>query len=77
MEIGDFLRETTLKHPTMMYSILNGFEKIKPAIKKDYLEKQTGLPNKTCIKCGEPSSQDVCKSCKFLEKIHAKIESEE
>ncbi len=73
MEIGDFIRETTLKHPTMMYSILNGFEKIKPAIKKDYLENQTGKPNGTCEKCGEPASQNICKSCKFLEKIHEKI----
>ena len=73
MEIGDFLRETTLKHPTIMYSTLNGFEKIKPAIKKDYMENFTGKPNKTCIKCGEPSSQEICKSCKFLEKIQNKI----
>ncbi|OED30317.1 ATP pyrophosphatase [Methanosphaera sp. WGK6] len=73
MEIGDFLRETTLKHPTMMYSILNGFEKIKPAIKKDYMTKKTGLPNGTCEICGEPASQKICKSCKFLEKIHEKI----
>lgn len=75
MEIGDFLRETTLKHPTIMYSTLTGFEKIKPAIKRDYLENSTGKPNKTCIKCGEPSSKDVCKACNFLEKIHQKLES--
>lgn len=73
MEIGDFLRETTLKHPTIMYSTLSGFEKIKPAIKKDYLENYDGKPNMTCVKCGEPSSQEICKSCKFLEKIHEKI----
>ncbi|WP_455645287.1 TIGR00269 family protein [Methanosphaera sp.] len=73
MEVGDFLRETTLKHPTMMYSILNGFEKIKPAIKKDYMANKTGLPNGTCEICGEPASQKICKSCKFLEKIHEKI----
>lgn len=73
MEIGDFIRETTLKHPTIMYSILNGFEKIKPAIKKEYMANHTGKPNGTCKKCGEPASQDICKSCKFLEKIYEKI----
>ena len=73
MEIGDFLREATLKHPTIMYSTLNGFEKIKPAIKKDYIENHSGKPNKTCVKCGEPSSQDICKSCKFLDKIHKQL----
>lgn len=73
MEIGDFIREATLKHPTIMYSTLNGFEKIKPAIKKEYMKNQTGKPNGTCKKCGEPASGDVCKSCKFLEEIHKKI----
>lgn len=76
MEVGDFLRETTLKHPTIMYSTLKGFEKIRPAIKKDYMANNTGQPNKTCIKCGEPSSQDLCKSCKFLENIHEKLKEE-
>lgn len=73
MEIGDFVREATLKHPTIMYSTLNGFEKIKPAVKKEYLSKHTGLPNGTCKICGEPASQDVCKACKFLENIHKKL----
>ena len=73
MEIGDFIREATLKHPTIMYSTLNGFEKIKPAIKNEYMKNQTGKPNGTCKKCGEPASQDICKSCKFLEEIQKKI----
>ncbi|RAP53132.1 MAG: TIGR00269 family protein [Methanosphaera sp. rholeuAM270] len=73
MEVGDFIREATLNHPTLMYSILSGFEKIKPAIKRDYMENFKGKPNKTCIICGEPSSQDVCKSCKFIEAIKEKM----
>lgn len=73
MEIGDFLRKTTLNHPTIMYSTLNGFEKIKPAIKKDYLEKNNGDPNGTCSVCGEPASQEKCKSCQFLEEVHNKL----
>ncbi|RAP46865.1 MAG: TIGR00269 family protein [Methanosphaera sp. rholeuAM6] len=77
MEIGDFLRKTTLQHPTIMYSTLNGFEKIKPSIKRDYMKNNTEKPNKTCIKCGEPSSQDICKSCSFIEKIHERLDMEE
>ena len=73
MEVGDFIRETTLKHPTIMYSILQGFEKIKPVLKEDYMENHEGKPNKTCKKCGEPSSRDICKSCKFLDDIHEKL----
>lgn len=72
MEIGDFIRDITLKHPTIMYSTLNGFEKIRPAIKEAYLKRQTGKPNCTCKQCGEPASQDICKACKFLDEIHEK-----
>ncbi|PAV07788.1 TIGR00269 family protein [Methanosphaera cuniculi] len=73
MEIGDFIRDATLKHPTIMYSTLNGFEKIRPAIKEQYLKQQTGKPNGTCKKCGEPASQDICKACKFLEEIQQQL----
>ncbi|RAP54086.1 MAG: TIGR00269 family protein [Methanosphaera sp. rholeuAM130] len=72
MEIGDFIRELNLKHPTIMYSTLNNFEKIKPAIKKEY-DKKHVVPNGTCEVCGEPASQSICKSCKFLEKIHNEL----
>lgn len=77
MEIGDFIREATLKHPTIMYSTLNGFEKIKPAIKKEYLQQQKGSANKTCKKCGEPSAADICKSCKFLDEIYEQLGDEQ
>ncbi|MCD7781874.1 MAG: TIGR00269 family protein [Methanosphaera sp.] len=73
MEIGDFIREKTVNHPTMMYSILNGFEKIKPAIKKDYMQHHTGQANGTCKRCGDPATQDICKACQFLDNIHEKI----
>lgn len=73
MEIGDFLRQANLKHPTIMYSTLNTFEKIKPTIKKEYLKSDIKAPNGTCKRCGEPASQDICKSCKFLEKIENKL----
>ena len=75
MEIGNFIRESTLKHPTIMYSILNGFEKITPSLKKDYLAHQTGKPNGTCEICGEPASQNICKSCKFLKDIKTKLKN--
>ncbi|RAP51184.1 MAG: TIGR00269 family protein [Methanosphaera sp. SHI613] len=72
MEIGDFIRELNLKHPTIMYSTLNNFEKIKPAIKKEYVKSHT-VPNGTCEVCGEPASQKKCKSCLFLEKINTEL----
>ncbi|MBQ6218868.1 MAG: TIGR00269 family protein [Methanosphaera sp.] len=76
MEIGDFLREMTLKHPTIMYSTLNGFEKIKPILKEDYIKNNANHPNKTCKICEEPSSQEICKACSFIEEIREKIKIE-
>lgn len=72
MEIGDFIRELNLKHPTIMYSTLNNFEKIKPIIKKEY-DKTHVVPNGTCEVCGEPASDRICKSCKFLDKIRNEL----
>ncbi|MBQ6443471.1 MAG: TIGR00269 family protein [Methanosphaera sp.] len=72
MEIGDFIRELNLKHPTIMYSTLNNFEKIKPAIKNEYV-KTHSVPNGTCEVCGEPASSRICKSCKFLDVIHNQL----
>lgn len=75
MEVGDFVRQMTLNHPTIMYSTLKGFEKIKPSVKRDYvLKEENKLPNGTCKRCGEPASKDVCKSCAFLENIHEKLD---
>lgn len=71
MEIGDFIREINQKHPTIMYSTLNGFEKIKPAIKEEFIKKENiNKTHQTCSICGEPSSDTKCKACKFLDEIY-------
>jgi uncharacterized protein (TIGR00269 family) len=63
-EIGRFIKELSENHPTIMYSTLRGFDRIKPAIKKELtLKEGTGV----CIKCGEPAAGDLCKACTFLE----------
>ena len=61
-EVGIFLKELTQKHPTIMYSTLRGFDKIKPALKKEFSRKNNiGL----CINCGEPAARELCKACSF------------
>jgi uncharacterized protein (TIGR00269 family) len=61
-EVGPFLKELTQKHPTIMYSTLRGFDKIKPALKKEYPRiNNIGL----CVNCGEPAARDLCKACSF------------
>jgi uncharacterized protein (TIGR00269 family) len=62
-EIGGFLKELSRKHPTIMYSTLRGFDKMKPVLKREFSsESITG----DCEKCGEPSAAPLCKACSFL-----------
>ena len=63
-EIGEFIKELSRDHPTIMYSTLRGFDKIKPILKKELTPKgNTG----ECRRCGEPSAGELCKACSFLE----------
>ncbi|MEN6592613.1 MAG: TIGR00269 family protein [Methanobacterium sp.] len=63
-EIGGFIKELSRDHPTIMYSTLRGFDKIKPILKKELTPKgNTG----ECRRCGEPAAGELCKACSFLE----------
>ena len=62
-EVGRFIKELTENHPTIMYSTLRGFDRIKPAIKQELTtEGNTGI----CKRCGEPAAGKLCKACTFL-----------
>jgi len=65
-EVGRFVKELSADHPTIMYSILRGFDKIKPALKKEFSKKDNIAK---CIKCGEPASHELCRTCLFLRKL--------
>jgi len=61
-KVRDFLKEISLDHPTIMYSTLRGFDKIKPVLKKEFSRKNhTG----ECTECGETASGQLCKACSF------------
>lgn len=63
-EVGRFIKELSENHPTMMYSTLRGFDRIKPVLKKEITPKgNTG----ECRRCGEPAAGELCKACTFLE----------
>jgi len=69
-EIGSFLKELSREHPTIMYSTLRGFDKIKPVLKREFSSQSiTGV----CENCGEPSAAPLCKACSFL-KLYEKSE---
>ncbi len=61
-KIGTFLKEISNEHPTIMYSTLRGFDKIKPVIKEKFSQK---VPLSVCQECGEPSAGKICKACGF------------
>lgn len=69
LEVGKFIKELSVNHPTIMYSTLRGFDKIKPILKKELTPNgNTG----ECRICGEPAAGDLCKACTFLENWKSK-----
>jgi uncharacterized protein (TIGR00269 family) len=61
----DIIDELEHSHPGTRHSILNSYNSIKDML----LEKYPPVKLNKCIKCGEPTSQEICKACTFMEKI--------
>jgi uncharacterized protein (TIGR00269 family) len=59
--VKDFLNQAEEKHPGTKFAVLNSFLEIQKNLTAS--EKKVAG---TCIKCGEHTSQKVCKSCIFL-----------
>jgi len=61
-EIGEFIKKLSVDHPTIMHSTLRSFDKIKPALRREFSRnKELG----ECIRCGEPAAHDLCRACIF------------
>ncbi len=71
-EIKEFMNQLSNKHPTIMYSLLKGFDKMKPSIKKDFTNEFT--KSKECVECGEPGSHGLCRACVFKKEIYNNIQ---
>ena len=65
-EISEVLNQLTQSHPTLKYSTLRGYDKIKKSLKNDFKKK---YPQTRCEKCGEPSANRLCKACSFIEEL--------
>ena len=61
-KVGTFLKEISKEHPTIMYSTLRGFDKIKPVLKEKFSQKDS---LEVCQECGEPAAGEICKACSF------------
>jgi uncharacterized protein (TIGR00269 family) len=62
-EVKDVLNDLEANHPGTKYSIMRGFEKILDLRPPGSYE---AVP---CERCGEPSSDGVCASCRLLERV--------
>jgi len=57
-----FLNRMEEKHAGIKITIFKSMEKTRPAIGKMFEKKEL----KKCIRCGEPTAGDICKSCEML-----------
>jgi len=61
------LNEMEHSYPGTKISLLHNFDRLLPHLKKAFKEKKAD----TCIKCGEISSGDVCKTCQLVKNIES------
>ena len=60
-----FLNNLEESSPGIKYSLYESAQKIVPFVRKKFKIGKIG----TCEKCGEPSSQKICKVCELLENL--------
>ena len=61
-DIRNLIDDLEFKYPGTKFAILNGFDRILPALKREFGIKELGR----CRICGEPSSGRICKVCECL-----------
>jgi uncharacterized protein (TIGR00269 family) len=64
-DVRTMLNRLEDKHSGIKFTIFNSIEKIRPAIEE--MEKKEGL--KECSKCGEPTTERICRTCQMLEQL--------
>ena len=69
-QIRDMLNEMENKFPGTKYSVINSFLETLPLLK----EKFRGGMLQACSRCSEPSANEVCSACNYLEKLKQCIE---
>jgi len=67
-QVRDMLNNLENKFPGTKYSIVNSFLQTLPLIKQKFKDEAI----KVCAKCSEPSANEVCNACIYLEKLKSK-----
>ena len=67
-KLRDFLNEFDAIYPGTKHSIIESFLEILPCLKEKYIkEVEEGKARiKSCKRCKEPCSQDICQACKIF-----------
>ena len=68
-QVRDMLNNLEQKFPGTKYSIVNSFLQTLPLLKQKF--KNDAI--KVCSKCSEPSANDVCNACVYLEKLKRSV----
>ncbi|MBI2654247.1 TIGR00269 family protein [Candidatus Woesearchaeota archaeon] len=69
-QVRDTLNSLEQKFPGTKYSIVNSFLQMLPFLKQQFKDEAI----KVCAKCSEPSANDVCNACVYLEKLKKVVE---
>ncbi|MBI2655087.1 TIGR00269 family protein [Candidatus Woesearchaeota archaeon] len=69
-QVRDTLNDLENKFPGTKYSIENSFLQTLPYLKEKFRDGKI----KICKNCSEPSSNDICNACVYVEKLKNKID---
>ncbi|MCK4483012.1 TIGR00269 family protein, partial [Candidatus Bathyarchaeota archaeon] len=64
-DIRLFLNRMEHKHSGTKFTIFKSIEKIRPAIAKVVRKEELN----ECNKCGEPTTERICKACQMLQRL--------
>ncbi|MBI2660356.1 TIGR00269 family protein [Candidatus Woesearchaeota archaeon] len=68
-QVRDMLNSMEQKFPGTKYSTVNSFLQTLPLLKQQFRSDAV----KICAKCSEPSANDICNACVYLEKLKNSI----
>ncbi|MBI2652342.1 TIGR00269 family protein [Candidatus Woesearchaeota archaeon] len=68
-QVRDMLNDFENKFPGTKYSIVNSFLQILPLLKQKFKHEII----KVCARCNEPSANELCNACVYLEKLRKSI----
>ena len=69
-QVRDMLNGMEQKFSGTKYSIVNSFLQILPMLKQEF---KNGII-KVCLKCNEPSANEICNACVYLERLNKSLE---